>query len=88
MIQFKAKFDTLPKKLASAIAHNIDNNDIAVTCVGAEAVNNTVKALIVAEEFTRNRRYNLKFKFHQLQDVSDDGKTYNYIKIVVSKDYS
>lgn len=86
MIQFKAKYNTLPRKLASAIAHNINNSDISITCVGAEAVNNTIKALICAEEFTRNRYYHLKFKFYQLEDVDDDGKPYNYIKVVVSKE--
>lgn len=87
MIQFKAKTDTVPSKLASAIAHNITNSDIEISCLGAEAVNASIKALVIAKKFTQNKNFNLKFDFFQLEGTDENNRIYNFIKIVVSKNY-
>lgn len=86
MIQFKSKRDTIPSKLASAIAHNITNSDIEISCLGAEAVNATVKGLVIAKKFTQNENFKLNFDFVTLEATDDEGKPYNYIKVIVSKE--
>lgn len=86
MIQFKAKQTTNPSKLASAIAYNITNSDIEILCAGAEAVNTTVKGLIIAKKYTQNESFKLKFDFFSLKETNEDGETFNIIKALVSKE--
>lgn len=86
MIQFKSKRDTIPSKLASAIAHNIMNSDIEISCLGPEAVNATVKGLVIAKKFVQNENFKLKFDFVTLEATGDEGEPYNYIKAIVSKE--
>ena len=85
MIQFKSKADTDPSKLASAIAHNIQNSDIEVSCLGPSAVNATIKALVIAKKYTQNENFKLRFDFFSLEETDDEGNLFNVIKVEVSK---
>lgn len=85
MILFKSKHDTIPSKLASAIAYNIENSDIEISCIGTDAVNATIKGLIIAKKFTQNCPYALAFDFYSVEELGEDGETFNVIKAVVSK---
>lgn len=86
MIQFKASADTNPGKLASAIAHNIKHSDIEVTCAGTAAVNQTVKALIIAKKYTQNEDFTLKFDFFSLEETTAEGTELYIIKAVIMKE--
>jgi len=85
MLLFKAKQDTEPSKLASAIAHNIANSDIQISCLGPQAVNATIKGLIIAKKYIQNQPFNLVFDFFSLVEVDDEGTELNVIKVNVSK---
>lgn len=86
MIQFKSKQDTNPSKLASAIAHNIANSDIEVSCLGPQAVNATIKALVIAKKYTQNENFKLHFDFYQIEEVGEDGQPFNVIKAEITKE--
>lgn len=86
MIQFKAGKTTNPSKLASAIAHNIKNSDITIGCAGNDAVNNTVKALIVAKMYIQNEDFTLKFDFESSQEVDVNEEAFSIVKVIVSKE--
>lgn len=86
MITFKSKKDTIPSKLASAIAHNVGNSDIEILCLGPEAVNAAIKGLVIAKKFTQNEPYKLKFDFYTMEETDEEGKTFNVIKAIVSKE--
>lgn len=86
MIQFKSKQDTNPSKLASAIAHNIANSDIEISCLGPQAVNATIKGLVIAKKYTQNENFKLKFDFFQIEETDEEGKPFNVIKVEVSKE--
>lgn len=86
MIQFKAKATTNPGKLASAIAYNIKNADIEVSCAGASAVNSAIKALIIAKKYTQNEEFTLGFDFLSIQEINPETEEeFNTIKVIVSK---
>lgn len=85
MIQFKSKADTNPSKLASAIAHNIANSDIEISCLGPEAVNATIKGLIIAKKYTQNEDFKLNFDFFSIEQTDEEGRVCNVIKAEVSK---
>lgn len=84
MIFFKSKRTTEPSKLASAIAHNIANSDITVSCLGPEAVNAAIKGLIIAKKFTQNEPFSLTFDFFTVEETDDNGDTINIVQVVVS----
>ena len=86
MIQFKSKHDTNPSKLASAITYNIANSDIEIACAGSQAVDATVKGLIIAKKYTQNEEFKLKFDVFSLKETDESGDTLNIIKFVVSKE--
>lgn len=86
MIQFKSKQDTNPSKLASAIAHNIANSSIEISCLGPQAVNATIKALVIAKKYTQNESFKLHFDFYSLEELDEEGKPFNVIKVEVSKE--
>ena len=85
MIYFKSKQGTDPSKLASAIAHNITNSDIEVSCLGSQAVNATIKGLIIAKKYIQNEPFNLTFDFYSLEESDPNGEILNVIKVVISK---
>lgn len=85
MIYFKSKQDTDPSKLASAIAHNITNSDIEISCLGSQAVNATIKGLVIAKKYVQNEPFTLTFDFYSLEESNDKGEVLNVIKVVVSK---
>lgn len=86
IIEFKSKQATNPSKLASAIAHNIANADIRISCLGPQAVNAAIKALVIAKRYIQNENYNLIFDFFSVDEVgAEDGITLNIIQIIVSK---
>lgn len=86
IIEFKSKQGTNPSKLASAIAHNIANADIRISCLGPQAVNAAIKALVIAKRYIQNENYNLVFDFFSIDEVgAEDGITLNVIQVVVSK---
>lgn len=86
IIDFKSKQDTNPSKLASAIAHNVGRADIRISCLGCQAVNAAVKALIIAKKYTQNEDFLLTFDFFSLQETDplNDGGSINVIQIIVS----
>lgn len=86
MIQFKAKSDTNPSKLASAIAHNIANSDIEIACAGSNAVNAAIKGLIIAKKYTQNEDFKLHFDFFSIQEQGEDGQEFSITKVEVSKE--
>lgn len=86
MIQFRAKSDTNPSKLASAIAHNISNSDIEISCAGSNAVNAAVKGLIIAKKYTQNEDFKLKFDFFSINETGEDGQEFSITKVEVSKE--
>lgn len=85
MLTFKTKSDTIPSKLASAIAHNIENSDIEILSLGDGALSKTVKGLVIAKEFIKNAPFKLEFDFFTLTETDDEGKDIVTIKTVVSK---
>lgn len=86
IIEFKSKQTTDPSKLASAIAHNIVNADIRISCLGPQAVNAAIKALIIAKKYIQNENYNLIFDFFSVDEVGrEDGVALNVIQVIVSK---
>lgn len=85
MIYFKSKQTTEPSKLASAIAHNIANSDITISCVGPQAVNATIKGLIIAKRFIQNESYKLTFDFFSVEETDENGEVLNLVQAVVSK---
>jgi len=85
IIDFKAKQETDPSKLASAIAHNIANADIRVSCLGPQAVNATIKALIIAKKYTQNEPFTLIFDFFSVNETDSEGVTLNVVQAVISK---
>lgn len=86
IIEFKSKQTTDPSKLASAIAHNIANADIRISCLGAQAVNASIKALVIAKRYLQNENFILVFDFFSVNEVgAEDGTTLNVIQIIVSK---
>lgn len=86
MIYFKSKHDTEPSKLASAIAHNIEHSDIEISCMGVQAVNATVKALVVAKKFIQNKDFNLKFDFFLVEEENEQGELLKIVVTHVSKE--
>ena len=86
IIEFKSKQTTDPSKLSSAIAHNINNADIRISCLGAQAVNAAVKALVIAKRYIQNENFNLIFDFFAVEEVgAEDGVALTVIQIIVSK---
>ena len=86
IIEFKSMQTTNPSKLASAIAHNIANADIRISCLGPGAVNAAIKALIIAKRYIQNENFNLIFDFFSVDEVgATDGATLNVIQVIVSK---
>lgn len=87
IIDFRSKQDTNPSKLASAIAHNIGMADVRISCLGSEAVNATITALIIAKKYTQNENFLLTFDFFSVQETdprnSEQG-TINVKQVVVS----
>lgn len=86
MIYFKSKQTTEPSKLASAIAHNITNSDITVSCLGPQAVNACIKGLIIAKKYTQNEPFNLKFDFFSVEETDQDENILNVVQAVISKE--
>lgn len=87
MIYFKSKQTTEPSKLASAIAHNIANSDITISCLGTQAVNATIKGIIIAKKFVQNEPFKLTFDFFTVEETDENGDVLNIIQTVVSKVY-
>ena len=86
IIEFKSKQTTDPSKLASAIAHNIVNADIRVSCLGPQAVNAAIKALVIAKRYIQNENFTLTFDFFSVDEVgAEDGSTLNVIQVIISK---
>lgn len=54
-MRFKVGTNTDAMKLASAITQNISENDIELSSLGAGAVNQAVKAVIIARSLCINR---------------------------------
>lgn len=86
MIYFKSKQSTDPGKLASAIAHNIKNSDITISCVGPQAVNAAVKGLIITKKFIQNEPFTLSFDFFAVDETDEEGRLLNLIQVVISKE--
>ncbi len=74
---------TRPQKLAGAIAkmHTIDNKDYEVVAVGAGAVNQAVKGLILARRFVSSNGINLAF-IPAFEDLVIEGKEVTGIKFL------
>ncbi len=86
IIDFKSKQDTNPSKLASAIAHNIGRADVRISCLGPEAVNATIKALIIAKKYTQNEDFTLIFDFFSIMETDQQApeNSLNVIQVLVS----
>ena len=85
MTTLKVKADTRVKQLAGSIAHSIRNgeNSIIVTAVGAGAVNQAVKGIIVARGFLAQEGRSLA-TVPAFDTVDVDGQEKTAIKFVVS----
>lgn len=85
VIDFKSKQATNPSKLASAIAHNIANADIRVSCLGPQAVSVAIKALIIAKKYVQNEQFKLIFDFYSVDETDSEGVVLNIIQVLISK---
>jgi stage V sporulation protein SpoVS len=84
MISFKTKQETNPSKLGSAIAYNIKNSDIEVSCTGPNAVNAAIKGCIIAKKYTLNEPFRLTFDLDSEQETDAEGKPFTVVKVIIS----
>lgn len=84
MIQYKAKKDTNPSKLASAIAHHVGQSDIEITGMGEGAVNAMVKAFVIAKKYTQNEDFKLSFDFDITNPKDEEDNELTVIHAYVS----
>lgn len=85
MINFRVKTKTDPNKLARAIISSITNADeIELSCLGAGALNQAIKAIIIARGLATPIGIDLKNTPH-FNVITTNGEERTLIDITVSK---
>lgn len=85
MKSLKVKNDSNVKKVAGAIAEMVrEGEEVEMQVIGAGALNQAVKALIVARGFVSTNGYDLSF-IPAFVELDIDGEKRTGIKIIVEK---
>lgn len=87
LITLKVKNDSDPNKIAGAIAKCInENKSVEVQAVGAGAVNQAVKASIIARSFVANQGINL-YIIPAFANIEIDGENRTAIKLIIKEEF-
>lgn len=87
IITLKIRNDTDPNKTAGAIAALIkENKKVELQAVGAGAVNQAIKASIIARSYVANQGINL-YVIPAFVDVVIVGETRTAIKLIIKEEF-
>lgn len=83
--EFRVKKDTDTKNLASAIFANIKNTEsIELKCIGVPAVNQAVKAVIIARGLSAPSGFDIIIKPH-FEIISIEGEEKTSVSMILEK---
>lgn len=82
---FKVKKNTNPNKLAGAIAGTVrEGNEVEIQCIGAAAVNQAVKAIIITIGFLAKTGEHIQLK-PSFTEVEIEGEKMTGIKFEIER---